>query len=250
MNPQEYVLMRGQEDTHWWYRALRAAVVRHLRLRLPQGTRPARIVDAGCGTGGMLAALRENFAGALLIGVDLEEQAVRISAGLGVADHVLRASINALPLGSARFDAVISLDVLYHADVDEAAALAELKRVLRPGGPLIVNLPAFEALRGAHDVAVHGARRYTPRRLAALAAAEGLEVEHWTCWNTTLLPLVWAWRTFGRLAGSEASDLRPAPAWVNTTLGALIGAEWRIADRARLPLGSSLFAILRKPALA
>jgi SAM-dependent methyltransferase len=245
MNPEEYPLMRGQEDVHWWYLALRAAVLRHLETRLPVA--PARILDAGCGTGGMLRQLRARFPEAGLIGVDRDEQAVQLSAARGAANQVVRGSLNALPFRDRCFDAVVSLDVLVHAAIDEAAALGELGRVLRPGGVLILNLAAFDTLRGAHDAAVHGVRRYSPRRLRELAAAHGLAIERWTCWNTTLLPLLWAWRSFGRVSGSQASDLRLAPNWVNKALAGVMRAEWMIADRVPLPLGSSLFAVLRRP---
>lgn len=239
--------MRQLEDTHWWYRALRSAVLRHLRVRLGDEVQPLRMLDAGCGTGGMLAALREGFPGSELTGVDLEEQAVEITTGRHVADHVIRGSVNALPFRSDIFDAAVFLDVLYHAGVEEEAVLPELRRVLRSRGLLIVNVPAFEALRGPHDVAVHGERRYTPRRLAELAVANGLRLEHWTCWNMALSPLLWAWRRIGRLVGSQASDVRPVPPWLNSGLALLLRAEWTLADRVTLPLGSSLFAVLRKP---
>ena len=247
MNPEEYSTMRQQEDAHWWYRTLRSAVLRQIRTQLGDRSRSARVLDAGCGTGGMLAAMRASFWNAELTGVDLEEQAVEITRARQVANAVIRANVNALPFGPDCFDAAVSLDVLYHANVEEGAALAEMKRVLRPDGLLIVNVPAFEALRGPHDVAVHGRRRYTPRQLAALAVANGLRVEHWTCWNMLLSPLLWAWRRIGRLAGSDASDVRPAPAWLNMALATMLRAEWTVADRVALPWGSSLFAVLRKP---
>jgi SAM-dependent methyltransferase len=245
MNAEEYVVMRQQEDTHWWYRALRGAVVRTLQSQM--GSAP-RLLDAGCGTGGMMAAVRTAFPRAELTGLDFDEQAVRLSAERGVADHLLRGSANALPFKTARFDAALSLDVLYHQGIDDGAAFAELKRVLRPGGVLIINLPAFESLRGAHDVAVHTARRYEPHHLRQLAAAQKLEVEHWTCWNTALSPLVWLWRRRGRLAGSGDSDLRSLPPLLNTVLEGLLRLEWTVAERLSLPFGSSLFAILRKTA--
>jgi SAM-dependent methyltransferase len=245
MNAEEYALMRQQEDSHWWYRALRAAVLRHLAPGLGPA---ARILDAGCGTGGMLAEVRGRFARAELVGVDFDEQAVHITAERGVADHVVRGSTNALPLSSASFDAAMSLDVLCHEGIDDSLAFAELKRVLRPGGLLIVNLPAFESLRGAHDVAVHTARRYEPQRLLQLAAEQDLKMEHSTCWNTSLSPLVWAWRRRGRLAGSGDSDLRPVAPALNTVLATLLRLEWMVADRVPLPFGSSLFAVLRAPA--
>lgn len=243
MNAEEYVVMRAQEDTHWWYRALRSAVVRALASQM--GSAP-RILDAGCGTGGMMVAMRERFPRAEITGLDFDQQAVRFTAERGVADHLLRASTDTLPLRESQFDAVVSLDVLCHRGIDDAKAFGEMRRVLRPGGILIVNLPAFESLRGAHDVAVHTERRYEPQDLLRLAAEQRLEVEHWTCWNMALSPLIWAWRRRGRLARAGDSDLRPMASSVNVLLTALLRLEWTVADRASLPFGSSLFAVMRK----
>lgn len=78
-------------------------------------------------------------------------------------------------------------------------------------------------------------------------AANDLRLEHWTCWNMMLFPLLWAWRRIGRVAGSQASDVRSVPVWLNSGLALLLRAEWTAADRVALPFGSSLFAILRKP---
>lgn len=250
MNPDEYAAMRQQEETHWWYRTLRAAVLRHLRRGLGEGAASARILDAGCGTGGMLAEVRAALPRAELTGVDIDPQAVAFTAARHVADHLVRGTADALPFPPARFDAVFSLDVLCHAGLDDELALAELTRVLRPGGLLIVNLPAFETLRGAHDVAVHTERRYLSRRLYAMAATGGLRVERATYWNAFLFPLIWAWRRRSRLAGSEASDVRPVPPLLNRALSRLLMLEWTLADRVTLPFGSSLFAVLRRSGAA
>lgn len=246
MDPHEYVVMRQQEDTHWWYRTLRATVLRHLRRGLGEAAAAARILDAGCGTGGMLSALRAGLPRAELTGFDVDEQAVALTAARRVADHLVRASADALPFSEARFDAALSLDVLCHAGLDDHRAFADLVRVLRPGGLLIVNLPAFESLRGAHDVAVHTERRYTPRQLLALAAASDLRVERWTCWNALLSPLIWIWRRRSRRAAAEGSDVGPVPPLLNAGLSRLLQLEWGLADRVTLPFGSSVFAVLRR----
>ena len=152
-----------------------------------------------------------------------------------------------MPFEDGVFDAVISLDVLVHAAVEEYAAMAELRRVLRPGGPLLLNLAAFDALCGRHDAAVHGVRRYTPARVRALAERHALSVDFLTCWNMTLAPAIWAWRRIGLVRSSEESDLRPTSTWLNACLRKLVATEWRIARYLPLPFGTSVFAVLRRP---
>lgn len=238
--------MREFDDTYWWYRALRENVVRHLERVLGNaGTSPS-ILDAGCGTGGTLAALRKRYPEARLIGLDFSPDAVAITRNRGVATSVTRGTVNRLPFDDAVFDAAISLDVLVHAAVDEHAATAELRRVLKPGAPLLLNLAAFDSLWGPHNEAVHDCRRFSPARVRTLAQRHGLAVDFLTCWNMTLTPAIWMWRRLGLLRKSVTSDLRPVPPWVNDCLRTLAGIELRIARNVPLPFGTSVFAVLRK----
>src|ERR1700679_1275746 len=151
MDHAEYALMDAAEDRMWWYRALHARLLDNL------AAVHGRVLDAGCGTGGFLALLRQRRPDLTGFGVEWDPTAAsRTRDKSGAA--VVRGSVNALPFASGGFDAAISADVLCHAAVDPAAALAELKRVLRPGGRLIVNMPAYQWLLSAHDRQVHNAR--------------------------------------------------------------------------------------------
>ena len=135
--------------------------------------------------------------------------------------------------------------MLYHAAVDQSAALAEMARVLRPGGALVLNLPAFNALRGSHDVAVCGARRYTACHVRELLRGHSLEVEMIHYWNAWLfLPLLLRRRMS---QGAEGSDLKPMLPWLNAMAG-LVG-RWDAAfcRWSRLPFGTSIFAVATKP---
>ena len=149
MRPDEYGVMFAAEEAHWWYRSLRAWLRMRLGRRVPRG---ARVLDAGCGTGANLALLAAM--GYRAVGLDLWPAALRLAARRpGAARRMCRGSVTRLPFATGGFDAVVAMDVLYLLDeADEAAALAEFRRVLRPGGLLILHLPAHEWLRGDRPV--------------------------------------------------------------------------------------------------
>jgi SAM-dependent methyltransferase len=240
MNDEEYGAMRALEDTYWWYAALRGEVSARIAEVLPR----TDILDAGCGSGGMLARLHQDFPEAVLSGLDFSHLAVNATLERGATDKVLQGSVNQLPYPDASFDIVISLDVLVHAMVDEAAALAEIRRVLRPGGRLILNLAAFACFAGSHDLAVHGVRRYTRAGLQRAAAKAGLRMVSATYWNFLLSPLILAQRFISRHARGSDSDLKALPAPINAILRGLTCFEMRLARHVPLPFGSSLLALL------
>lgn len=245
LSPQEVRAMRAVEDDLWWYRALRAHVVHSI---LPSGAE-FDLLDAGCGTGGMLARVHEHFPRAKLTGIDLSEPGLQLTRERATGAELIRASTNQLPFPAASFDTVLSLDVLAFEGVDDARALAELHRVLRPGGALLINLPAFDFLRGSHDVAVNQFRRYTRPRLQTLLDAAGFARSRMTYWNITLSPAVAIVRLTSR-ARAQAPEVRSdlAPVWppLNALLSAIARAELAISQYLPLPFGTSLFAVAHK----
>ncbi len=246
MHAPEYDTLRAVEDRHWWYAVLRGLVLRALSGRLPPR---GHLLDAGCGTGGMLDFLRWHIRHLDVEGVDASQQAVRHCRQRGLST-VREGSVHELPFDDGDFDAVLSLDVLYHAGVDEVRALAEMSRVLMPGGLLVLNLPAFECLRGSHDAAVCGVRRYMACQVRSLLERHSLHVEmihHWNAW--LFLPLL-IWRRWSRLGlkqGMETvSDVRLPPAWLNGLLKCTGKLDAGLCRMLRLPFGSSVFAVARK----
>lgn len=239
----EYALMDAVEDRMWWYRSLHGHALDALA-PLPQG---ARILDAGCGTGGFLARLRAARPGAPLFGLEYAPAAAgRAAAKAGAA--VAAGSVNALPFPDASFDAVVSLDVLCHMAVEEAAALAEFARILKPGGLLVLNLPAHEWLRSAHDVRVHTARRYARPELRHKLAATGLADIAPRHWNSLLLPLMLLQRRLVKRHDDAASDVKPFPPWLDGSLGRVCALEaMMLRAGLRFPAGGSLLATARKP---
>lgn len=226
------------EDEHWWYATLHHLVLEHLKTRVPVGK---RLLDAGCGTGGLLAKLAAWDAH----GIDASPAAISHCLERGLR-HIHTGDVNKLPFESQSFDALISLDVLYHEQVDEAQALQEMHRVLKPEGLLIMNLPAFACLRGAHDRSVCGKRRYTTRQVRETLSIHSLKLEMSFYWNTWLfLPLL-IWRSWSRRHASSATDLRPLPRWMNRILLHFAHIDIALSSRTQIPFGTSVFTIARK----
>lgn len=236
MQACQYDAMRAVEDKHWWYAVLRLQVLRTLHQRLPLH---ARVLDAGCGTGGMMRQLPTRWAS---IGIDTAPAAVQHTRARGL--HALLGSVHELPFASERFDAVLSLDVLYHEAVQPERAVAEMARVLKPNGVLILNVPACSVLRGSHDRAVGGARRYSACQVRGLLACHNLAQDMIHYWNTWLfLPLLLR-RLLSRVNEVKAaSDLHLPPRWLNRLLTFVGHADARMSRALRSPIGSSVFAV-------
>ncbi|MBR0648937.1 class I SAM-dependent methyltransferase [Roseomonas terrae] len=242
MEPAEYDLMDAAEERMWWYRALHARVTDALRRRPgPDGA----VLDAGCGTGGLLRRL--SALGRPLAGLDYHPAAAaRAAAKSGVV--AAAGDANRLPFADGAFAALTSCDVLCHRAVDPATALTEFRRVLVPGGTLVLNLPAYQWLRSAHDVRVHNDRRFTARQGRALLAAAGFAAVEARYWNALLLPLMVLQRKILRSDEAAKSDVAPFPPWLDATLHATTAIE-RAAGRAglRYPAGGSILLVATRP---
>jgi len=246
VNLAEYQRMYEAEERQWWYagmRALSLALLADPLSRLAREGKAARILDAGCGTGNNLLHLAGH---GRAVGVDLSEEALRFCRTRGVA--AARAGLLALPFQGGAFDCVTSFDVIYHRWVeDDAAAVREMARVLRPGGVLLVRVPALRWLWGAHDEAVHSRHRYRRPELRRVLERAGLEVVRATYANTVLLPLVAARRALDRVTGRHGSDVGFLPGPLEWAFRSVLRAEALWVRRFPLPLGSSVFALARKP---
>ena len=235
MKPGQHQLMREVEDAHWWYQVLRGLVMVALQRHAQSGR---RLLDAGCGTGGMLVRLDDWERR----GCDLSAEAGELCRERGMR-QVIVSGVHEMPYADGLFDAVLSLDVLYHARVDPVRALVEMRRVLAPGGLLIVNVPSFECLRGAHDDAVEGARRYRLRSLIRLLAAQGFDIVEAHYWNAWLFLPLWLRR---HLSHAETGDLALPPAWLNRILTWAGHVDAALCRRLRIPFGSSAFLVARR----
>jgi SAM-dependent methyltransferase len=234
MEPGEYTRMDEAEARMWWYRAL------HARLLDAIGPAPGPILDAGCGTGGFLARLEPSCAA---FGLEWHAPAAAMAAAKS-GRPIARGSINELPFAAGTFGTVIAADVLCHAAVEPARSLAELRRVLRPGGRLIVNMPAFRALMSAHDVQVHNARRMNAAETRAMLESAGFRILGLRYWNGLLLPLMILQRKI-LARSSDRSDVAAFPPWLDRMFHGMTELERRL--HVPLPAGGSVLAIAERP---
>lgn len=242
MESSEYLRMNALEETMWWYRGLHRLISREVLGRVPKG---ARVLDAGCGTGGLMRHLLRNAPGLAPVGVDLAEEGCRLAVAKTAAPAVV-GSVMRLPFRDGAFAAMTSLDVLCHGRVDPPTALAEMRRCLAAGGVLVVNLPAYQWMLSAHDRRVHNTRRFTAAEASALLAAAGFRVVRRTYWNTLLFPLMALRRKL--LSGDEGrSDVMAYPWLVDRLCRAALAFEraW-LGLGLSLPFGGSVLAVAVK----
>jgi SAM-dependent methyltransferase len=237
MEPAEYALMDAAEERMWWYRGL------HARLLTALAEVHGIVLDAGCGTGGLLARLRAVRPDLGLIGVEWAELACRRAAAKSSAP-IARGSVNTLPFASASFDGVIAADLLCHGAVRPVSALSELMRVLRPGGRLVVNMPAYAWLLSAHDRQVHNVRRLTANQLTAMLFEAGFRKVHARYWNSLLLPLMVVQRKVLSRKNTN-SDVAAFPPWIDTILHGMTEIERHLPFA--WPAGGSVLATAERP---
>jgi len=231
MDDDELRRSAALEQRHWWY-AGRRALVRRLVRGVPVG----RAVDVGPGPGGNAAVLRD--LGWQVTGVELTETGAQLCSTRGL--EVVRGDAVRLPMATASVDLVMSTDVWEHVEDHERVA-HESFRVLRPGGRLLVAVPASMVLWSGHDVALGHVRRYEKAELVDLVERQGFVVDDVRSWNVLLRPVARLRRS--RNAGE--SEMEGLPTLVNAALRAAIGAE-RFLPLGRLP-GISLVVRAHRP---
>ena len=243
MRPTEYDAMFQLEEGYWWFEGSMRFVLSALR---DTGVGEAgRILDAGCGTGGLLRRLAHRKSW----GIEIAPEGIRLCRRRGLR-NVAQASVTELPFRADSFDVVLSIDVLIHQWIgDDHEALREMHRVLVPGGFVLIQVAAHRALWSAHDVATFTRHRYTRNELAQKVARAGLDVVRITYRNTLLSPLAVLLKLLRRRQAAAAThgDLVALPRLVDRSLFLILTLENRLARRVPLPVGVSVFCVAQKP---
>ena len=240
---------RAERD-HFWFRGFRR-FVSPLLAQAAHGRSGLRVLDCGCGTGSNLRLLLQPYGHAW--GIDVAQTGLAYARGSGL-EHVAQASVAAIPFPAAAFDIVTSFDVLYCLpEPEERAAVAEMWRVLRPGGAAVINVAAMGILRGNHSVLSAELRRYSRTSLRTLLESVGFRVERIAYTHAALFPVMVTVRGIQRLVGLAPEDdalgeITVPPAPVNAALSAALAIEAVLARVVPMPFGSSLLCLARKPA--
>ncbi len=241
LSRERLLRLKQMQDRHFWFAGRWALVASWLhRCRIPP---EARILDLGCGPGRNLARLAS--LGWRAAGLDLSWDALLMAQEISRQGQVLQADAAALPFQDNSFHAVLALDLLEH--VDDAAALSEIFRVVKPGGWLILTVPATPWLYGYRDRAAGHLRRYTRHRLAELVRRAGFEILDLVYYLSFLFPLLALART---LVGNSRlwRDVEDAPPGVlNAIMGAITRMELAGKSWISLPWGSTLALLAGKP---
>lgn len=244
MEANEYRRLAKVEDFHWWYRATHELVDNVCKsLTFAKQKSDFKILDAGCGSGGLTKKL-EKFG--WVIGLDISPLALSLADRKRLA--LVRGSVNNLPFAKDEFDLITAISVLYHRKADDGAALQEFSRVLKPGGKLLLILPAFSWAYGAHDKAVHARRRYTLSEAADLVEASGFRVVEKRYIFSFLFPAFMIKRLLEKLSAGQRGvlDLAIMPSFLNNFLFWLCRVEWRLGEYIKFPCGSSLLVAAEK----
>lgn len=251
MDQKAYEQFLGLERDHWWFRGRRAVYLGLLEHHL-DGQRPRRVLDLGCGNGGFLEGL--DRIGDHVFPSDISLESLVTCAQRGFPDSAVSSGY-ALPFADASFDLVCMFDAIEHIEDDERA-MREVARVLRPGGHILVSVPAYQFLYANNDRVAQHFRRYTRPRLAGVFEQAGLVVERNSHANIFLfpviLPAVLAIKLLEKVLKKDASSDHtnlswPIPQFVHDLCFRLFAAELPFTKRFNWPVGHSITAIARRP---
>lgn len=244
MHAPEYERMYKIEDRDWWFVSRRELVISHL-VRNIRVKNPV-ILDIGCGTGATARMLKEHGE---VVGLDFSQLALNACESRGIT-NLIHGSATSIPLADNSVDVIVATDILEHLDGDELA-LAEFRRILKPGGLAIISVPAYEFLWSDHDEALMHKRRYTSKQLSERIGKAGLRRRYQGYALSFLFPLA-----LMRLLKKKSKDKNEVPeaqhvdlpAWINQCLIRFQRIENRVFHWGSLPWGLSVISVVEKPA--
>jgi SAM-dependent methyltransferase len=231
------------EKSHWWFSKRRELAVEWTS----DFPKDAAILDIGCSSGALLCELKERGF-QQLYGIDVSENAVALAHEHGLQNTQVMDGAN-VTFESEKFDVVIASDCLEHID-DDQAALEHWLRILKPGGMLILFVPAYMFLWSAHDEINHHCRRYNSKQVVSIVQAAGFEIERKGFWNFFFFPGIALLRLAQRLlpkSNKPIDDLSQPPALINSVLSGIIHIENRLLRYINLPVGISTYVVAKKP---
>jgi len=242
MDRSVYDRMNEQEATHWWFTARRQIIRKTIKelVNLPDN---AKILEAGCGTGGNLTMLQELGE---LDAFEYDQGARQIAQAKADMSIPAGELPSKLPHGATKYDLIGLFDVLEHIE-DDCATLSSLGQRLTEGGKIFVTVPALPWLWSRHDERHHHYRRYTRASLQKTVGDAGLRLKHSFYANYLLLPVAIGLRAAKALFKSDAPDDIQPPHWLNRALYRVFSAETHLIGRIAMPVGLSVFAVLEKP---
>jgi SAM-dependent methyltransferase len=237
-----YEAIARAEPHSFWFRARNRLIVSTVRRRFPDAR---SMLEVGCGTGFVLAGLRDAFPELRLVGSELFAEGLEIARSRLTDVELVQLDAREMPF-EGEFDIVGSFDVLEHVEEDELA-LAGMRRALRPGGGLVLLVPQHPRLWSDMDTVAHHVRRYTRRGLAEKVGRAGFEVLEATSFVSALLPAMMlsrlARRAFRRRYDPVA-ELQPGA--LNGVFERILDHERRLIERGwSLPAGGSLHLVAR-----
>lgn len=247
MNPEQYEILFKSEESHWWFKALHSLVRSWIsRKAIHKGS---KVLDIGCGTGGLMKFLQKANLPVDIIGTDASEAALLFCRS-GLFFNIAKGEVEKLPFKDGSFEYAICIDVIYHKNVNNPQqALKEISRVLKKDGELFLHVPAYNWLKSYHDEAVWTARRFNAPEVKSLVEDANFLIERVSYRCTLLFPLILLKRALNKLSNSDSNDTGDITSnsyLQNLVFDVVMKIENKILDIFNLPFGSSVFCTAKK----